>query len=138
MKQITKISISGIKLTIDYQEPNDRAKDGFIPSKFPCEEEPSYEFTDALQKFLPALIYNVGLDKMLWGSGEITGMAFKHTDAGIAISITGTCPINETPTSVSCKFYMPEENKEILDVENVLKEAMLYLEGGKRSQQSLL
>lgn len=137
MKQITKISISGIKLTIAYQEPNNRAKDGFILSKFSCEEEPSYEFTDALQKFMPALIYNVGLNKMLWGSGEITGMAFKHTDAGVAISIVGTCLINETSTSVSCKFYMPEENEEILDVETVLKEAMFYLEG-KRSQQSLL
>ena len=138
MKQITKISISGLKLTITYQEPNERAKDGFVTSKFDCIEEPSPDFNDALQRFLPALVYGVGLDKSLWGSGEIVGMSFKHTDAGIAISITGTCHVNEGQPTVSCPSYIPEENQEILDVENVLKEAMLYLGSGKRSQQSIL
>jgi hypothetical protein len=137
-KQITKISIDGIKITIAFQEPNDRAKDGFITSLFKCEEEPSPDFNDALQKFLPDLIYEVGLDETLWSSADIVGMTFKHTELGIAIAVTGTCDINENKPRVTSSIHTPQDTPTILEIEAVLKEAMLYVEGGKRSQQSLL
>ena len=128
---ITQVSISGKedKITIKYdQGGREKWERG--------EEEGSHAFYTSMQVFIDMFIESAGLDSEYWQSGAVTSIVLKHSEAGTAIALTGTASINNKYATVSSPSRIVEASDQKL-LDNLVKQAIAYLEGD-RSQQSLL
>lgn len=137
-RQITKIKVkrsdSGEDILINYNVFDERAKDGFFTSSFPCKEEARNQFYTALDETLEMFMEALGLDSSDWEEGQIIGMSIKHTDDGYGVTITGKCEIEGRYACPTTPYMIldDEGGNEYRLIEKVLSEAIAYLDGARR------
>jgi hypothetical protein len=135
-RKITKIKAKrgeSEDILINYNVFDERAKDGFFTSSFPCKEEATYQFYDALDALLPTLMGYLGLDSIWAEKGKVIGVSIKSTDDGLGITITGKCEINGYYACPTTPYFIaPEEHL----INDLMRQAIAYLDGA-RKQQSL-
>ena len=137
-RQITKIKVkrseSGEDILINYNVFDERAKDGFFTSSFPCKEEARNQFYTALDEMLGMFMDALGLDAEAWEEGQIIGMSVKHTDEGYGVTITGKCEIEGRYACPTTPYMTIDDDSsdEYRLVEKAMREAIAYLDGARR------
>ena len=128
---ITQVSISGKedKITIKFSQ-------GDRDYSVTCSEQADPAFYDSIQSFLSMFIESSGLDSEYWGNGFVKKIALEHYEDLTLIMIAGTASVNEKYVTVPSPSRAVESSDQKL-LDNLVKQAIAYLEGD-RSQQSLL
>lgn len=139
-REITKIkakrSESSEDILINYSVFDERAKDGFFTSSFPCKEEARNEFYHALDATLVMFMEALGLDACVWEEeGVIIGISIKHIDDGYGITLTGKCEIEGRYACPTTPYMILEGGCPEYDlIKKVLGEAIAYLDGARRQK----